>query len=660
MVLYDERSKQISLSRIAEHDEPEVLSECPYCHQPLRNVDGQAADEACTSPSLEQSFVNPDYFRLLHNSNNGSQSSTSPPSPRARPLQPLLPDNIRIQSASTSDTEDEGSSLPKHSPTPKHISAAAFSQNYFDKFFHIEEELGKGGRGVVYLVEHVLDGVSLGRFACKRVPCGNDRAWLEKVLTEVQLLQTLSHHNLVSYRHAWLEDCQLSSFGPSIPCAFILQQYCNAGDLHHYILGPKQTTMTKDQLKDRVRTRSKGQLDPMEPLSPRRLSFDEIFSIFKDITSGLHHLHINGYIHRDLKPRNCLLHRTGQRVRVLVSDFGEMQSATVQRTSTGYTGTISYCAPEIVRRDTHNGQLGNFTQKSDVFSLGAIVYFICFGRGPFQNADDDDEDNEDIELLREEISQWSGLHEERKDRMDLPEELYAFLQLLLSVDPAKRPTTEEILKSIKIGSPNSETTNFDTAPRVTSPRRGSVVGSNGVSDFSRPASSDAGSKGHKGVEVDLAAKPLIRRSRTLSPKVVNRSEMIVRPSKTQYVTNEVVKQGPLLLPAPKPRRARLLKRTIAGKLDIELALKLGLFCMKIWSASRACFPFAARPLALLAISGLAAIDIAGLSGGLSGTVVLALAHIAVLGLLQSYRLLCTVGPLLSDGGARRQDNAFMK
>jgi len=90
--------------------------------------------------------------------------------------------------------------------------------------------LGRGGTGVVLLVRHVLDGVSLGHFACKRVPVGmspsklqhaghlpktsflgDNHKWLEKVLMEVQLLQQLSHTNLVSYRHVWLENAHLTS-----------------------------------------------------------------------------------------------------------------------------------------------------------------------------------------------------------------------------------------------------------------------------------------------------------------------------------------------------------------------------------------------------------------------------------------------------------------
>lgn len=52
------------------------------------------------------------------------------------------------------------------------ISSAAFSPGYFQRFFVAERELGRGGKGVVLLVKHVLDSVPLGHFACKRVPVG--------------------------------------------------------------------------------------------------------------------------------------------------------------------------------------------------------------------------------------------------------------------------------------------------------------------------------------------------------------------------------------------------------------------------------------------------------------------------------------------------------
>lgn len=389
--------------------------------------------------------------RSLPNSNENS----SPPSPRRRIAQPVR-SRLHPSSAATQTPPSVGEfvgSEPAPPPAQAHgISETAFSPNYFEKFFIEERELGRGGRGVVLLVRHVLDGVALGHFACKRVPVGDDHAWLEKVLVEVQLLTTLSHQNLVSYRHVWLEDYQTSSFGPSIPCAFILQQYCNGGDMHNYVLGSAQTTTTTQDLKERLRRRSRGETElPRKENEPKRLPFDEIYSFFRDITSGLRFLHHNNFIHRDLKPSNCLLHTVGGETRILVSDFGEVQYEFATRRSTGATGTISYCAPEVLRRLSPGGPFGNFTAKSDIFSLGMILHFLCFAKLPYRASNVLHEEREDVDELREEIMGWGGFDDHRKLRPELPDALYAFLKRLLSLDPEMRPTADDVLQVVTSG-----------------------------------------------------------------------------------------------------------------------------------------------------------------------------------------------------------------
>lgn len=424
----------------------------------MRNRENGAETHQGTSPP-HADFVTPDYFRLLHDSASSTVATTSPPaSPRRRFHQPALTDG------SISEPTHYGQSAPPAQPA-QGISSAALSQGYFRKFFIEERELGRGGKGVVLLVKHMLDGVSLGQFACKRVPVGDDHEWLEKVLVEVQLLQHLSHQNLVSYRHVWLENAKISTFSPSVPCAFILQQYCNAGDLHKYVFGAMQTSTTAQQLKERLRRRSKGQRETpsMDQTGPRTLQFEDIYSFFKDITSGIRFLHANGYIHRDLKPSNCLLHESGNELRVLVSDFGEVQYEKSIRKSTGTTGTISYCAPEVLQREFPDGPFGNFTFKSDVFSLGMILHFLCFAQLPYRSADIIEE-KEDIDELREEISQWTGFDESLKRlRPDLPDKLYLMLERLLSVNPDWRPTADEVLISIQAGVIGNESRRFARA-----------------------------------------------------------------------------------------------------------------------------------------------------------------------------------------------------
>lgn len=438
MVVFDYNSQQLVLRNTSDDDHGDMeLANCPFCHRPMSdNSRGQhqGDDEA------EGEFVNPNYFRMLNNSLPSTPSSSGPPTPRRRLARPALPNGSSDEPPARSTSSPQG------------ISSAAFSPDYFKRFFVEERVLGKGGKGVVLLVKHVLDSVSLGHYACKRVPVGDDHEWLEKVLGEVQLLQHLSHQNLVSYRHVWLENAKISTFGPSVACAFILQQYCNAGDLHDYICGSVKTSTTAQQLKARLRRKSKGEPEPPSDLGgPRKLQLDQIYSFFRDITSGLRHLHANGYIHRDLKPNNCLLHETSDGIRVLVSDFGEVQQQNAMRKSTGATGTLSYCAPEVLRQEYTDGPFGNFTFKSDIFSLGMILYFLCFAALPYANADLINEEQEDLDQLRAEITSWAGFDHARAIRPDLPEKLYKFLERLLSVDPTRRPSAEEVLNGIKVG-----------------------------------------------------------------------------------------------------------------------------------------------------------------------------------------------------------------
>lgn len=467
LVLFDPRSHEIVLREASKSPaiSPEAngTQSCPFCKRPMgRHGEPDVDSEGPTlgtrlprtrtrnSPPLAESgFVDQQYFRLLHSTVSRadvSESRRSGPAP-SREIPRLKPED-------TIELEDEGSSDERSLLAETGIKATAFSPGYYERFFETERVLGKGGKGIVLLVRHVLDGVSLGNFACKRVPVGNNHEWLEKVLIEVQLLQSLSNPNLVSYRHVWLEDIQLTNFGPCVPCAFILQQYCNSGDLHHFILGSvKQPSV--ESLKERLRRKSRGQPEPPDKVaSPRKLPFEQIISFFRDIAQGLSYLHSNGFIHRDLKPSNCLLHDSGtpgQGLKVLISDFGEVQMQNEARKSTGTTGTISYCAPEVLRRVTPNGEYQNFTTKSDIFSLGMILHFVCFGKLPYHGADQFNEENEDLDALREEISAWKGLNENDRLRTDLPERLYHSLNTLISPDPTLRPSAEDILVGIEMG-----------------------------------------------------------------------------------------------------------------------------------------------------------------------------------------------------------------
>lgn len=420
-------------------------AQCPTCHQLLHS---SSPDETYEASSDSDSYVNPEYFRMLRDRHDFFRPDHPPSSPIRRLVQPFYEDDVQSLPDEVRDAEFISST-----PAPQdgsRIRRTAFQPNYFKSFFVEERELGRGGKGVVLLVRHEIDGCHLGHFACKRVPVGDDHDWLQKVLLEVELLAKLSHPNLVSYRHVWLEDVQLSRFSPTVACAFILQQYCNAGDLWKRVVGTIPEEATKEELKAQMRRRSKGQLDePTDLWSARsQLQPEEIYSYFRDITAGLAYLHAANYIHRDLKPSNCLLHEERGKMTCLISDFGEVQPENMVRKSTGSTGTISYCAPEVLRQDS-TGRFGNFTTKSDIFSLGMILYFMCFGRLPYHAANTIHEELEDVDELRAEITDWKGFEDERRERPELPGKLYTLLKQLLALSPGDRPSANEVLSALK-------------------------------------------------------------------------------------------------------------------------------------------------------------------------------------------------------------------
>ncbi|KAL6712223.1 putative serine/threonine-protein kinase iks1 [Coniothyrium glycines] len=666
VVVFDQRSKQLSL-RDASHSSDIDATSCPYCRRPYREPSPHDEDDEAGShghstpgiPDADSGFVNPEYFQMLRSSQPGSVEGSRPSSPHKR----LAPAPFGSSSSRAPDGPDFAGSTPAQSPRTQGISSRAFSPNYFKTFFVEERELGRGGKGVVLLVQHVLDGVHLGRFACKRVPVGDDHEWLEKVLIEVQLLQNLSHQNLVSYRHVWLEDFQISNFGPSVPCAFILQQYCNGGDLHSYITESIKTTLTTEQLKERLRRRSKGQLeDPDDLHGPRRMQFEEIISFFRDITSGLNHLHANGYIHRDLKPSNCLLHHTGHKTRVLVSDFGEVQSSGATRNSSGATGTISYCAPEVLRQELPGGAYGNFTTKSDIFSLGMIVYFMCFGRLPYRNADGIDEDNEDLEQLREEISTWVGIDDEQRVRSDLPEKLYKSLKRLLALHPDGRPGTEEILLVLKsplvfdeLNAYTGPTGLDDFSPRISradtpSPaptqanwRRSSV-------QYSRPGRSNLSASVIDRSPSPPALQPMRRQSS-------EDGAVMLRPRKVEFPPppgSAIRTPSPqrLMLPPPPPSPPPNRLTHILENPATIASTKVILFCAKAFSLLSPCQPFAAEPRLLYPLLCIASLDFLQINlrlgsavryahlGGLSASVFLLLLHLLVIGIALRWNKLC--------------------
>src|SRR5271155_2213960 len=115
------------------------------------------------------------------------------------------------------------------------------------------------------------------------------------------------------------------------------------------------------------------------------LSEKDVLAITIQIADALEEAHEHGIVHRDLKPGNIMVTPRG---RVKVLDFGlarlllpaaSLMSAETVSEAQGASGTLPYMAPEQLRNES-------LDPRSDIFSLGTVLYELATGRGPFADS----------------------------------------------------------------------------------------------------------------------------------------------------------------------------------------------------------------------------------------------------------------------------------
>ena len=245
----------------------------------------------------------------------------------------------------------------------------------------ITKRLGAGGVGEVFkgvdtmLKREVAIKVLRDELAC-------DPLFLERFRQEAQLHAKLSHPNVASL-HAFLHEGDTQ---------FMVMEYVPGISLDEFV-------------------RSGGPV-PVE----------RALSLFRKALDGIEHAHDCGIVHRDIKPANIMLSDSGQ---VKVMDFGIARALDNHEHLTRHgqvAGTARSMSPEQIR-----GRQADV--RSDIYSLGIVLYTLLAGRAPFDGQND-------FELMKSQLEQAPPPLRALVDK--LPPKLEAAVMRALEKDPSAR------------------------------------------------------------------------------------------------------------------------------------------------------------------------------------------------------------------------------
>lgn len=200
--------------------------------------------------------------------------------------------------------------------------------------YEILEQLGGGGMALVWKGKDTF----LNRLVTVKVlrpEYASDEDFVRRFRREAQAIASLSHPNIVS----------IYDVGQENDGYYLVMEYVEG-----------------ENLKDLIRREA--------PLVPAR-----VIQIGHQIAEALEHAHENSIIHRDVKPHNILITRSG---RAKLTDFGIAQASASTLTHTdSIVGSVHYISPEQAKGEPAG-------PKSDIYSLGVVIYEMLTGQVPYQ------------------------------------------------------------------------------------------------------------------------------------------------------------------------------------------------------------------------------------------------------------------------------------
>ena len=255
--------------------------------------------------------------------------------------------------------------------------------------FKKEKVLGKGSFGSVYLVRRRQDNKI---YALKTVILEKlNKKEQENSVNEVRILASINHPNVIGYKEAFWDDDKSA--------LNIVMEYADDGDLHSKIEKMKKAG---------------GYFK--EPI---------IWSYAIQMIEGLKALHDKKIMHRDLKSANIFLVKDKHQCKLGDMNVSKVIKEKVLHTQ---TGTPYYASPEVWND-------APYSYKSDLWSIGCVIYELCELKPPFQG--------KDLDELYENVCRGQP----QRINAAYSEDLWKMILMLLQVDVNKRVDCNKFLNS---------------------------------------------------------------------------------------------------------------------------------------------------------------------------------------------------------------------
>ncbi len=253
----------------------------------------------------------------------------------------------------------------------------------------IDKELGRGGMGAVYHAHAATpaDGPAVAAVKVLAAELAVDPGFLARFQREIDILRKLDHPNIVHFYESG-----------------------EAGGHYYYAMefieGHSYETLLAQQGK---------------------LPWADVLDLALQVTPALKHAHDRGVIHRDLKPSNLLRTPSGQ---IKLTDFGiaSLFASKHLTVTGGIVGTAEYLSPEQAAGKP-------VTRRSDLYSLGAVMYTLVTGRTPFEG--------ELLDLLQK--HRFGQFDRPGRIVPEIPPDLDAIICDLLAKEPVQRPPDGSVL-----------------------------------------------------------------------------------------------------------------------------------------------------------------------------------------------------------------------